>query len=363
MAGGHGAGYCNGDCVWHQEADRCQPDRSRVAPSVRDLIRRYSFQPVRTQAGKLTDIVLVRAPFRGDDEALFRKWNSTLLFLGISSFEDYPLPSGNPFSEPFAPDRYAGLFPGWLHMFRPERARRVFPPHVKLLLMSQSNFALPAYPPRTDQDRLAAEFDFTYSGSDQDVASDCVGWSSFAKNWTLVKQALAVMCGEYRLRGVLVATKDKTGTRACTIPDSCRGLMLQTTYLDQRQYLDYVRRSRFQFLPQVHDASPRTAAQALALDVPVLMNAHISGGWKYVTEAHGETGEFFHGMGDLRAVLDRLLAKAKQAGPGAYAPQRWMRAHYGDELAGPRLLRFVQQHFADRVKLPPGTTGLFPSGA
>ncbi len=32
-----------------------------------------------------------------------------------------------------------------------------------------------------------------------------------------------VMCGEYQMTGVLVATKDKQDKKACTIPASCKG--------------------------------------------------------------------------------------------------------------------------------------------
>ena len=63
---------------------------------VKRLIQHYAFQPVRTNTGKLvSDIVLVRSPFRGaDDRALYERHKHEILFLGISSFEDYPLPSG-----------------------------------------------------------------------------------------------------------------------------------------------------------------------------------------------------------------------------------------------------------------------------
>ena len=131
-------------------------------------------------------------------------------------------------------------------------------------------------------------------------------------------------------------------------------------YLDQRAFFGYLKESRFSFLPQIHDASPRVyggfglvlerlspaiamflalpqcppltfpypeffhlllvlgagslladllrffgvglmpwsmcypcvprSTQALALDVPMLMNAHISGGWKYVTPQAGGDG-------------------------------------------------------------------------
>merc|ERR1719174_1419359 len=94
---------------------------------------------------------------------------------------------------------------------------KFFPPHVKTILMSQSDFMLP--------DTVARNYYFTLSGSDQDVHHDCVGWSSFAKNWSFVKESLEVMCGEFHLTGVLVATKDKQGRKACSIPKSCKGLM------------------------------------------------------------------------------------------------------------------------------------------
>ena len=49
---------------------------------------------------------------------------------------------------------------------------------------------------------MEVKYDFTFSGSDQDVRNDCVGWSSFAKNWSFVKESLEVMCGEYKMTGV-----------------------------------------------------------------------------------------------------------------------------------------------------------------
>merc|ERR1712151_344250 len=140
---------------------------------------------------------------------------------------------------------------------------------------------------------VSRKYDFTLSGSDQDVAHDCVGWSSYAKNWSFVKESLEVMCGEYNLKGVLVATKSKDGRKACTIPKSCEGKMIQTSFLTQGEYFEYLKESRFAYLPQIHDASPRVSTQALSLDVPALMNRNIKGGWKYTNE---KTGEFFHDM-------------------------------------------------------------------
>lgn len=333
------------------EASRRKP-KSKLHKQYHQIIKTYSFQPVINEYGQYVNIILVRAPFRmRSDLELFERYKDEILFLGLSSFEDFPLPSPNPYSPRFPPDAYVGRFPGFLHMFR--EPERIFPAHVKLLLMSQSDFALPR--PRPKDMRAEKVYDFTFSGSDQDVHQNCKGWSSYAKNWTFVKQALRVMCGEYNLTGVLVATKDKANKTKCAIPKACRGKMLQTPYLPQDKYFEYLAQGKFAFLPQVHDASPRVTTQALIHNVPLLMNKNIVGGWKYITE---QTGEFFNDMSDFRQSLEKMLRIWDQ-----YTPRAWVLRNYGDEISGARLNSFIVEHFKDRVKLPKGTKRLFPTGA
>ncbi|CAJ1362940.1 unnamed protein product [Effrenium voratum] len=304
---------------------------SKLHPAYLKLIREYPFQPVRTEKGEFVNLILVRSPFRSKlQKELYQQYKDEILFVGISSFEDFPQVPPNPFSGKFPEDEYVGLFPGFLHMIR--EPEKVFPPHVKLLLMSQSDFSLPPPGPAVPK-----KYDFTFSGSDQDVHNDCVGWSSFAKNWTFVKQALEVMCSEFDIKGVLVATKDKQNRKACSIPESCKGKITQTQFLGQDGFFDYVRQSKFLFLPQVHDASPRVSTQALALDVPLLTNWHIMGGWKYVNE---KTGEFFHDLSDFRESLKTILAKADRH---EYEPRQWLMANYGDSISGARLREFIEQ--------------------
>lgn len=318
-------------------------------PYYKALIREYSFNAVKTERGASVNIILVHSPFQNQhEEDLFEKYKHEILFIGISSLEDFPLPPPNPFSPKFPADRYVGLFPGFLNMYRvPEK---IYPSHVKVLDMSQSDFSLPDM-----QTPFPKKYDFTFSGTDQDVASDCVGWSSFAKNWSFVLQALEVMCGELAMTGVLVATKDKQDKKACSIPKSCDGLITQTTYLDQDKFFSYVRQSHFQLMPQVHDASPRVATQALALNVPLLMNSHLIGGWKYLNE---KTGEFFSDISDFRESAQRILRNAKAG--GVYEPRKWVTEHYGDAISGARLKKFIEDNFKDRVALPRGTKLLFP---
>lgn len=76
---------------------------------------------------------------------------------------------------------------------------------------------------------------------DQEVEHDCVGWASYNKNFSFVREALEVMCSpEFNLTGVLVASKNKNGTKACTIPPECDGKIVQTSFLDQKKFFGYL---------------------------------------------------------------------------------------------------------------------------
>merc|ERR1712087_176609 len=218
---------------------------------------------------------------------------------------------------------------------------------------SQSDFSLPKYPWRDySKPKL---YDFTYSASDCDVTSDGKGWCGWSKNWSFVKDALKIMCNPpYNLKGVLVATKSKDGKKAYKLPPECQDTMIQTSFIpDQKKFFNYIENSRFVLLPQVHDASPRVSTQALALDVPILMNYHIMGGWKYVND---QTGEFFHDISDFRQALDKILKGGDT--PGHYEPRKWVLENYDNPNSGKRLYDFVQKHFADRVRLPRNTKAL-----
>lgn len=134
--------------------------------------------------------------------------------------------------------------------------------------------------------------------------------------------------------------------------------MVQTPFLDQGTFHSYLKRSRFAFLPQVYDASPRVITQALALNVPLLMNRNIRGGWKYLVPRI--TGEFFRDLSDFEVSLRRLLGQLDR---NEYKPHQWTTERYGNKLAGARLLDFVRTNFGDRVDLPEGVTALIPTGA
>ena len=191
------------------------------------------------------------------------------------------------------------------------------------------------------------------SGGEDIWANDCEeGWGPHAKNWTFAKQALEVMCGDLNMTGVLLITKESWDGPACSIPSSCKGKVLQTPFVSQDKVFNYFRESRFLFVPQVYDASPRVIAEAMTLNVPVLMNYNIVGGWKYINK---QTVRFFHDMTDLKESAQSIMQNLDK-----YEPREYILENYGKERAGKKLRTFVMDNFSHRVELPEGKL-LIPS--
>lgn len=76
---------------------------------------------------------------------------------------------------------------------------------------------------------------------------------------------------------------------------------------------------RVLFAPNLHDASPRVLAEALCLDVPILVNRHIVGGWKYV---HSETGAFFDSIDNVVPAFRDIINGLQR---GDLHPREWFR--------------------------------------
>mmetsp|Transcript_14217 Transcript_14217/g.31046 ORF Transcript_14217/g.31046 Transcript_14217/m.31046 type:complete len:530 (-) Transcript_14217:1631-3220(-) len=387
---GNGASWCNGGCTWNVRQRICEAaDATYTSTAYHRLVARQDnpFQTVRDEKGQPVNILLVKRPMDGVARQLFERYKNKILFLGISSFEAFPLSSPNPFSANFSNDLYRNLLPGFLTMMKEPQRRAYFedlpaetfggtPQTTKTLLLSQSDFNLndPLRFGRKWEQSLTKKYDFVYSGTDQNVNTDCVGWASFAKNWTfMVEHALEIMCSpEFNLTGVLIANRDKSGQKACRIPKACEGKMVQTKYLpNQTSFFEYTLQSRFMMAPNIYDASPRVVTQSMALNVPVLLNQHILGGWKYLRP--GETGEFFRDQHDFRQQLRRIVNGVKrqqqqrddedEQQQQQYHPRDYISQHYGDQLAGRKFRQFVVEHFADRVRLPPESKLLLPSGS
>ena len=233
----------------------------------------------------------------------------------------------------------------------------IFSPDLPIIEMSHSDFSVLDidYEDEVTQGRHEKSYDFIYymTNTEDEVQSGCTGWGSFAKNWPLAKQAMDIMCSEMGYTGIVVGIVDSHGN-SCDLPPSCSDNVLKVQYTNYFESLDYMRQSKFLLLPQVYDASPRVAVEAMSLNLPLLMNSEIVGGWKYINE---HTGEFFRDdMSDFRSSLAKLMSNLD-----TYSPRSYVDANYGSTKAGAKLRSFVEEHFASRVTLPKRSKLLIPS--
>ena len=104
---------------------------------------------------------------------------------------------------------------------------------------------------------------------------------------------------------------------------------------------------KFIFLPNEKDASPRVLTEALATDVPALINKNILGGWKYI---NSETGEFFTDENDVEPALDTMLHKLKD---NKYKARDYFIKNYSVANSGRRLKKFLYDNYGSRINVDP----------
>lgn len=233
----------------------------------------------------------------------------------------------------------------------------IFPSNVSVIQMSHSDFSVLEidYDAEVAQGKHKKLYDFMYvmTNTENEVKKNCTGWGAYAKNWPLAKKGMDIMCSEMNFTGVVLGIVDSNGN-SCEIPPSCQDKVFTAQYVNYFEAMNFMRQSKFLFLPQVYDASPRVAVEAMSLNVPLLMNNKIVGGWKYINE---QTGEFFNdNMSDFRMSVAKLVSKLD-----SYAPRSYVELNYGKQKAGNKLRAFVEDNFSNRVNLPKNCQLLIPS--
>ena len=172
------------------------------------------------------------------------------------------------------------------------------------------------------------EYDFIYIClKDNDKCEE--GWQSYNRNWELAQKCLDVMCKKHKLRGLLI------GRINCKVPDSCHQMMELTDFLDYSKFIKMYNKSKFIFVPNNSDASPRVLTEAMCFDLPILVNHNIVGGWKYVDD---ESGMSFKDEKDLETKLDGFIEKVNKK---QYHSRKHFVENYGYLNAGKKLLDFV----------------------
>ncbi len=209
---------------------------------------------------------------------------------------------------------YGALCEAWCHCFRdPERW---LPPTPRALL-SESDFT--DYVAVGDAARRSQ---FPAPAVDVVCVTAATGWRAEAKGWELARRCLPILARQ----GI-----------TCLVVGARPGVDLNlpgvevVASLPWPQLMQRLASARLLLATNGPDASPRVLAEALSLDVPLVVHEEILGGWKYVNR---RTGVAFTGVGDVADAARTCLE-------GSWAPRDWYRTNHGPYLAGRRLLQLL----------------------
>jgi hypothetical protein len=168
-------------------------------------------------------------------------------------------------------------------------------------------------------------YDFIYI-CNKDHSDSCPldGWNAINRNYNLALKCFPIMVHKYKLKGLCV------GRIGCDLSEYADSITT-TGFLSWQELQDKMIQSKFLFLSNIYDASPRVVAECLIKDLPVLMNNNIICGFKYVTP---ETGEYFIDEHNIRNALDVLLPKINN---NLISPKKWWAENYGVERSSIKL--------------------------
>lgn len=290
--------------------------------------------------GNKVNVVFITHPFTRDEcivqyNEAKKKGN---YFLGMSSYCEFPAIVSNPHDVLHDPTldawtkyNYYELTEGWCHCFR-EPDKYITDPIIKKALISESDFA--PFEVHKPDPTVEKEYDFIYIClKDNDKCEE--GWQSYNRNWELAQKCLDIMCKKHKLRGLLI------GRINCKVPDSCHQMMELTDFLDYSKFIKMYNKSKFVFVPNNSDASPRVLTEAMCFDLPILVNHNIVGGWKYVDD---ESGMSFKDEKDLEIKIDGFIEKVNKK---QYHSRKHFIENYGYMNAGKKLLDFVVECIPD----------------
>ena len=292
---------------------------------------KWPFRNVRDDKGTKLNVILISAPFRtNEDVEAYNKYSEMgLNFCGISSYLNFPDEINTPYEDMFHVENkhdYLSMVSAWLHCFR-EPSEKLVKSGLPLLLLTEadlkdfSNTPIPTEP---------KEYDFFYScPKDDDKCTP--GWQSYNRNWDLAKECLKVMCGKYKLKGIIV------GRENCEFTELCSDYVTIVPAMEYDEFQATMRKCKFIFVPNIMDASPRVITEALCYNMPALVNYNIVGGWHNIIP--NVTGEFFTDENNINDALDKIIR------PNTYQPRKWFIANRGNEISGGIMAQFLIKHF------------------
>ena len=177
------------------------------------------------------------------------------------------------------------------------------------------------------------KYDFIYICNKDDDTCPLNGWNAINRNFNLALKCFPIMFNEFNLKGLIV------GRVGCNLEELYKNNIEVTDWLEYHVLQEKMRQSKFLFVPNIYDASPRVITECICKDMPILMNQSIICGTKYITY---QTGELFIDEHDIRRVLTKLIGKLDKI-----SPRNWWLNNYGSEKSSLKLRNFLYKQYPE----------------
>ena len=293
----------------------------------------FPFRYLKDENNKKIPIVAITAPFRNDNDKkrYYTYINNDIKVIGVTAYKSFPKKITDTAEDKYHLKddfNYLNELKLWLTCFD---NNYIFKEN-QIIEMSESDF----YDIDTNPS-VEKKYDFIYICNKDTDKCPLNGWNAINRNFNLALKCFPIMINDYKLKGLCV------GRIGCNLSNTYGDAIEETDFLNYYDLQQKMRQSKFLFVPNIYDASPRVVAECLVKGVPVLMNKSIIGGFKYINEDY--TGEFFIDENDIKTSLDNLLKNLNK-----YDPKKWWQNNYGIEKSSIKLRNFLYKFYPDILK-------------
>jgi hypothetical protein len=274
----------------------------------------FPYRYLHDEHNNILPIVLISAFFRAEKEKeMFNEYvNNRIGIVGITAYKTFPKPiddgtgDSDTMNDTFD---YCENIKNWIYCFSDYTNYGLTNKH-NLINMSESDFY-----DIEDETNVEKKYDFIYVCiDDDDKTCPLDGWNAVNRNFKTALECFPIMVNEFKLKILII------GRVNCGL-EKYNGMIETVKFLPYHEFQQKLRQSRFLFVPNIFDASPRVVSEAIIKDIPVLMNTNIVCGSKYINY---ETGELFTNEHDIRLALRKLLDKKDKI-----SPKKWWKKNYG----------------------------------
>jgi len=293
----------------------------------------FPYRYLMDEKGNIIPIVLISAFFRNVEEKnRFTTYiDRGIKVVGITAYKSFPRPITDNSSDSyiFKDDfDYLKNIKNWLCCFK-NPSYYGFDETHNIIDYSESDFY-----DYDDSPPVEKIYDFIYiCNNDDEKTCPMDGWNAINRNFKLALACFPIMINEFNLKILII------GRLNCGLEELYGNNITIQDFLPYHEFQEKLKQSRFLFVPNIYDASPRVITEAISKDVPVLLNTSIVCGSKYI---NNETGEIFTDENDIRLALIKLLDKKDKI-----SPKKWWKENYSRQKSGKKLRDFLYTQYPD----------------